>query len=140
MYPRDTQYYLVTRQPDYKRCQGLLRQTEFPARQLHFPTVMALRGDKLLGFVTTTTQVPRAPVCAGPLVLDPHLSRPIFVAMRLMEGYEQILEAAGVTSYIFGIDKTHPQWFAAMQRLGMPRYRETDEAWWFQRRLTDGCQ
>lgn len=100
--------------------------------KLSFPTVMALRDGKLVGFLSTRAS--KKAVMAGPLVMNGLLSKGI-VAMRLAEAYEQILSEAGVTDYLFSIDKGN-KWAKIVQRaMEITPYGESDKAYWFKRSI-----
>lgn len=109
-----------------KRAGGRPRKGDFA-----FPTVVAERDGEVVGFVSTWN-TPEA-VIAGPLVIEG--GKNPFVFLRLAEGYENVLRAAGVKIYLHHIDKARPEHVEFMERLGFTRYREVDSGWLMKREL-----
>ena len=135
MHPTTTTYHLATSPRDYRFCQALYKAAEpdGPPVRLGFPTVYAQREGAIIGFLSTNTK--HKAVIAGPLTIDPTLKQPIFIAIRLVEAYEEVLKAAGVTAYLFHVDKQKASWLNAIQRSDMQPYGGTDDALWFKREV-----
>lgn len=133
MHPTTTTYHLCTKPSDYKACHTLGEAAGSPKATLGFPTVYALRDNAIIGFLGTLKA--KGQVICGPLVTDPTLKKPIFVALRLAEAYEQVLRQAGVTSYRLGVAKDQPEWSAAVHRAGFQPYAETPTDIWYERSL-----
>lgn len=92
----NTQYHLATTPHDYRRCNEFLRNDSVEYKHLSFPTVMAERDDAIIGIVST--QPRKDMIAIGPV----HISiegNPIFVFIHLIEAYENVLRAAGVSIY-----------------------------------------
>lgn len=133
MRPTQTTYHLCTKPGDYRACHALREAAGRPKVTLSFPTVYAVRDNAIIGFLSTTEA--KGQIVAGPLVTDPTLKKPVFVALRLAEAYEQVLREAGVTSYRVGVTKDRPEWSAAIQRSGFRPYAETETDTWYERTL-----
>ncbi len=136
MHPLRTTYHLARTPADYRICHALREATDTPRTTLGFPTVYAIRDQAIVGFLATNTSTGQ--IVAGPLVIDPTLKNPIFVALRLAEAYEQVLTDAGVTSYRLGVTKDRAGWLASVERAGFRRYAETETDIWLERTLTHG--
>ena len=107
-----TQYHLATTSHDYRRCNKFLRGAAIEYKHLSFPTVMAERNDDIVGIVST--QPRKDMIAAGPV----HVSvegNPTFVFIRLIEAYENVLRAAGVSTYYFF---TNGRLLKALDRIG----------------------
>lgn len=132
MHARDTGYYCCTTSAEYRRCHAALRAwgSDEPLR---FPTIYAERQGALMGVLGTTAH-PQV-ICAGPLLIAPTIRRPIFVAVRLLEVYESVLQRAGITAYTFGIAKEHPAWYRVACTMGAVPTTETPTEWWLRRFL-----
>ncbi len=133
MHPARTDYRLAHTLDHYKLCHALMDATETPKQALAFPTVYALRDGIILGFLSSYTK--GGAVCAGPLVLDPTQKAPGLTAIRLLDAYELILKAAGVSTFLFHIAKANPQWKALVDKFDLHPYHETEDAWWYRKEL-----
>jgi hypothetical protein len=98
MGPRKTEYRLAVDPTDYARCHALMKRNRYASDRLGWPTVLAIRDGKVLGFISTHRR--RDTVMAGPLVVDGNTASP-FLVLRLIEGYEKVLSATGVRYYWF---------------------------------------
>lgn len=105
MKPIKTLYRLATTAADYRACHALMRANGNFSQQLHFPTVVADRDGRILGFLSTN----ECDWCllAGPL--ETQTPNPIMV-MRLCEAYENALRMMGITRYCFSIAKSQKRW------------------------------
>ena len=132
MRPRDTQYRLVTTLPEYQRCHALLKAQGLDDGALSYPTVMALRDDGVIGLLSTIAS--HEAIICGPLVVS--TPRPIIVALRLIESYENVLRSAGVSQYVFGVDpKASGAWLRLLFKVQLVPYYRDDTAVWFTRTL-----
>ena len=121
---------------DKKRCLELARHhgMETVAR-LEFPTVVAKRKGKILGFLSTRPT--KDAIVAGPLVVGPEVKGPI--TMRLVEAYENVLRMAGVLSYLFYVEDQH--WKRQVERaFEIEPYQVQGDRSWYKRELNDGRQ
>jgi hypothetical protein len=134
MRPLETSYKLMAPH-DKKRCLGLARNhgMETVAR-LEFPTVVAKRKGRILGFLSTRPT--KDAIVAGPLVVGPEVKGPI--AMRLVEAYENVLRMGGAQFYLFYVDDPH--WKRQVERAFEiePYHVQGDRAWY--KREIDGRQ
>lgn len=123
MQPRDTLYRLASTAADYRACHALMRTNQnFSDQQLHWPTVVAERDGKILGFMSTNTC--DWCILSGPLETTSH--NPIMV-MRLVEAYESALRIMGITRYCFAIKRVKKQWVEQVQSLDMVFHVGGDE-------------
>ncbi len=130
MRPVETSYKLMAPH-DKKRCLELARHhgMETVAR-LEFPTVVAKRKGKILGFLSTRPT--KDAIVAGPLVVGTEIKGPI--ALRLVESYENVLRMAGVTSYLFYV--TDPHWQRQVEdAFGIVPYHSENGRAWYKREL-----
>ena len=98
MRPAETSYRLV-KHGEKGALKILAKKYDFSVARFDFPTVVAVRGEKIIGFLAT---VPTdKAIVAGPLVVDLPVKGPTI--MRLVEAYENVLKLAGVSSYVFSI-------------------------------------
>lgn len=134
MHPTKTNYFLCASPADYRACHALWKAQGGPTSPLQFPTVYATREGHTIGFLSSNNK--HHVLMAGPLVLSPDLSKPVFTALRLVESYENVLRRAGVKHYFFHVDKTKPDWKTIITRCGLEPKRETDTAWFFVKELS----
>ena len=130
MKPLETSYKLMAPH-DKKRCLELARNhgMETVAR-LDFPTVVAKRKERILGFLSTRPT--KDAIVAGPLVVVPEIKGPIVV--RLVESYEEVLRRAGVESYLFYV--TDPHWQSQIRRaFELEPYHTENGRFWYERFL-----
>lgn len=122
--------YLVTEPWQYAACRKLWKAAVSkvpalgPVRRFGFPTVMAYKGNTVIGFLSSYRTA--AGLVAGPLVLAPGYG--VFTALRLVEAYEKVLTVAGVSSYLFSTD--NPAFARVIER--------TAESAGIKKVLTDG--
>lgn len=133
MRPVETCYRLM-KPHDKKRCEELARQYGIETvPRLDWPTVVAKRKGKLLGFLSTRPV--KDAIVAGPIVVGTKVKGP--VALRLVEAYENVLRMAGVTSYIFYVTDLH--WKRQVEdAFGIEPYHEEGGRFWFKREFSNG--
>jgi hypothetical protein len=130
MHPVTTSYYLATTPQENRRCREFLAANgEHPG--LNYPTVYAERGGQMVGVLSSHHR--QQCLAAGPLlVITKH---PAIVGMRLLEAYESVLAHAGITSYLFTIEKSLPHWRRAVESFGLQPLRETNHVWVYRKEL-----
>jgi len=134
MTPRDTEYRLAASPRDYARCRDLMRgQPEASDTHLTFPTVMAERAGRLLGFLSTHPS--KDAVIAGPLILAPDLPRPGFVTLRLGEAYDAVMRKAGMAFYWFHVPPELLSYHRVLQRMGFEVRDQNENGTFYTRRL-----
>jgi hypothetical protein len=95
-------YRVAETDMEYVACKALLVEQGYDYQELAFPTIMALDGETLAGFVATT---PRSDmVLAGPLVVSDVPGAPIVVA-HLVRLYETAMQNMGITAFVFYTDE-----------------------------------
>lgn len=122
MKPRDTLYRLAATAADYRACHAIMRTNGNFDQQLKFPTVVADRGGKIVGFLSTNA----CDWChmAGPL--ETSNGSPIMV-MRLIEAYENLIRLMGLTRYCFSIAKSQKRWIEQTSSFDMVEAIAEDE-------------
>lgn len=130
MHPRDTVYRLAT-SGDLRRCHALMREQGEQAT-LSWLTVVAEREGTLLGFLSSQL---KQMVIAGPLVVSTAAPRPGWIALRLVEAYEVVLQRARVTAFWFHVDASNTRWRHVLDKLGFQPEREGDTGTWYRRRI-----
>jgi hypothetical protein len=132
MQPRDTIYRLAGHPRDYQWCHQLFNDQGLDDQALSWPTIMALKDDELVGCLSTTPS--KTAVIAGPMTVKK--AHPLITIIRLIEAYDVIMRAAGVTSYDFGIDgEAHPSWLKIVHKHEMHPYAYVGEVAWFTRKI-----
>lgn len=134
MYPTETQYWLATSASEYRLCHALQRAAERPEVAFGYPTVLAVRGEALVGFLGTLKA--KKAIVAGPLVVDPTLKRPVLTMLRLVEAYEEVLRASGVSSYVFGIDSDNLAWREIVHKRGYTPYAMNAQGTWYIKKVS----
>lgn len=122
--------YLIARtESDYEKVQQLLKGTEFERVSVTYPTIMAYRGEELVG-VLGTKPSDQAVIC-GPLYVKTPAPVGAFVAERLINVYEGMLSALGVQSYVFYIDKKNYKQRDIIRRIGLRPYTYKGGKFWY---------
>lgn len=131
MHPTSTLYRLADNPSDYRACHAILRANNQPKWTLHWPTVVAERDGKIIGFLATN----KSNWChlVGPL----ELAQPshFITAIRLLEAYENLMRFLSVTSYCFFIERKNDKWLQAIKDFGFVPIKANPEAVWFERIL-----
>ena len=127
-------YRLADCASDYTACHKILKLHGRPADwKLHFPTVVAIKDNKIFGFLSTVKS--SWCVMAGPLeMLDQQLNG--IHILRLLEAYEVVLRTMGVTSYCFTVQRSNKHWYNQLLRGGNQPFTSDEKAWYFERFLT----
>lgn len=130
MRPLETRYTLM-KPHDRKRCEALAREYGIETvPRLDWPTVVAKRKGKILGFLSTRPT--KSAIVAGPIVVGTDVKGP--VVMRLVEAYENVLRMAGVTSYLFYV--TDLKWKRQVETIfDIKPYGEEGGRFWYKREL-----
>lgn len=131
MHPARTNYYLVTTQQESRRCRAFLAAQGEHTRRIQYPTVYAEREQAVVGVLGSHYR--QGCLAAGPLIVATR--RPIFVGLRLLEAYEDLLKRSGVRTYMFAVEKTQPHWKAALDAFGLGPLRETDDVWLYRKEV-----
>ncbi len=133
MYPKSTKYYLATSSADYKACHTLMVSEGIEATKLSWPTIIAMRDDTLVGFISTSPKYNFTVV--DPLVVDGEIGHRCFVALRLAEVYTSFVRALGISAIHFAIEKSKKRWLAALNKLGLVEYAEDSTYKYFRREV-----
>lgn len=123
MKPARTRIRLAKAGGEWNRLYALARRAGGRPHKgdFQFPTIVAERDGEVIGFVST--RIAEGAIIAGPLVIEG--GKNPFLFIRLAEGYENVLRAAGVKAYLHQIDKERPEHVEFMERLGFTRWGET---------------
>lgn len=97
------EYRVAETDAEYKACKALLVEQDFDYQELAFPTIMAMDGKNLVGFIATTPRDDM--VLAGPLVMDRDYAGAPVVFAQLARLYEGAMQNMGITSFIFYTDE-----------------------------------
>jgi len=124
MKPDGTFYRLATKPNDFKRCHLIWKK--YPERfgkpyKLGFPTVLAEREGRLIGFLSTNTS--QGLFMAGPLIVHGinGLTGPTLI--RIIEAYENVLKLMKISVYHFHIGEDEKEWQSMIERsTGMTPY------------------
>jgi len=124
-----TLYRFAKSSKDFKKCHDLLKK-EDKDLPLTNPTLLAIRDDKVVGFITLTFQK-HYPVIHT-LYVD--VKPGAFIAKALIQLLESFLVVVGCRGYLFGIDKG-TKWSNAIQKMGFKPYKETSSRLFYARRF-----
>lgn len=127
-----TEYHIASN-AELKECYRLARVAGIPCKKLQYPTIVAKRDDAVVGFVSRVPST-KAIIC-GPLVVDPAIRHPSFLALHLIDLFDSLLAASGVKSYLFNIDPSNETWSSTIKKFGLTPFAETDGRQWFKREL-----
>ena len=136
MHPARTLYRLAHSPRDLSACHRLARDHGMDAKTFTFPTVVADREGEIVGFLAT--QPSKTAVVAGPLAVA--TPRPLITVLRLLEAYENVLKAAGVSHYYFEVDAANHDWLRMIEQSSeqvnsIQPVQSTPEGTWHRRRL-----
>ena len=129
-------YRLADCASDYTACHKILKLHGRPSDwKLHFPTVIAVKDKKVLGFLSTVKC--SWSVLAGPLeTLEPQVNG--IMILRLLEAYDVVLRTMGVTRYCFEVKKENDHWIKQINRGGGAIcFSSNDTTWYFERFLKE---
>lgn len=85
-----------------EQAEDLMETEGFENAPFDYPTVVAVEGDEVVGFIGT--HIRDDLILAGPLVLKTDRRRP-FTAIRLGEVYEAVLRSIGITNYVLWFEE-----------------------------------
>lgn len=124
MKPESTTYRLANAGGEFNKLYALAKKNGLllPAGTLNFPTVLAERDGKVLGFLSTLPT--DEAVLAGPLVLG---KKSILTVIRLVEAYEVVLRFAGIKTYFVQVDPAEADWADTLGRMGYDKVNQTEE-------------
>jgi hypothetical protein len=135
MGPKETIYRLSQPQ-DIRACKKIWAEKEKDfgkPKKLGWPTIVAERNGKILGFLTTGVHTKF--IVAGPLILNGGSSG--FTTLRLVEAYEVVLRMAKVDGFFFSIDKTQEKWANIAREIIPTAEKKSDKThFWFYRKLS----
>lgn len=132
MHPEATSYRLMEPE-DKPRLRYLAKKWDQPLQKLGFPTVVAWRNGKIIGFISTLPR--KDAIIAGPLVVD--IVNAGMVVLRLMEAYEHVLSMANV--HVYNIYVTNDHWSDTISRALGTQALPHEGGYWHRREL-DGRQ
>lgn len=127
MYPAHTIFRLARAGGEFNKLYAIARKsgTPLPAGTLNFPTVLAERDGKVIGFLSTMKSPGLPGVWAGHMKLAK--SPNMLLAIRLAEAYEVVLRKAGVREYFHTVDKDRTEYIDMLGRLGYIKQNESDD-------------
>lgn len=129
--PINTSYLLVTEDKDFQDCADLAEERGISFEKLSYPTIMAKRDDKIIGFISTWPRDKH--IIAGPLAVKLGHA---FSMVRLVEAYDNFIRANGVESYYFTVQATNKNWLKMIHRAtGLVAFQSVNGILWFERRL-----
>ena len=133
MKPRETNYRLMVQsdRPMLKKIWADNKKLFGEPKKLGWPTVVAERQSRILGFITTDTTAKL--IVAGPLIVNGGSSS--FTVLRLIQAYENVLKYAGMDGYFFHIEKKNKHWLKMVRTVGVPEVDKTSKGFWFKREL-----
>ena len=126
-----TEYRMADGAGDYRRCHQLIKEEGWPEHEISFPNIMAIKDGELVGLLAT--HIVDKMIIAGPLVLKRGAPR-YWTLIRLIENYENVMRAAGVTRYIFAVPSHLKVYLDQIDRtFGLKSYAEKDGHKFFER-------
>ena len=127
MSPRDTRYRLACSPADYRRARAFLAE-RMEVGRLSYPTVYGQRDGRVVGVLSTSTD--QGAIVAGPLAVE---GRSPFVALRLIEAYDRVMQAAGVSFYHFHVAADNARWREVIEQFGLRPFHEDTAGAWYRR-------
>lgn len=127
-----TLYRLAETGRDYAKCHELMRAEGVQQAELAYPTMMAWKDKELTAFLST--YIDKGWITAGPLVLKSGPPR-YWTLIRLIEAYENVMRASGVTSFLFSVPDSYEKYLKQIDALGMKPYAKQDGRSFFVRNL-----
>jgi hypothetical protein len=132
-----TSFRLAKTPGDFRKCHALLRKANREAAtKLSFPTVMALREEELVAFISTADPQKAKVVCVGEMVVDPEIKNPIHLMFDLVETYDAFMTSIGMQIYYFTIPVDQKQWIETIKKSGGATFVEEVGGLMFFRRET----
>lgn len=125
-----TQYKIAKSPWDFHNCHTVLKELNMD-EPLSKPTIMAIRGKEVVGLISLTT-VKKKPFVK---VLAVKVKPGAFIALRLIEKLEKILQFLGVKGYLFAVYKDNERWLKVIERLKVSMYHEDDKMKWYLKRV-----
>ena len=124
MHPTQTIFRLARAGGEFNKLYAMAKRhgEKLPAGTLNFPTVVAERDGKVVGFLATAPV--KKEVWAGPLILDQPPNA--WLALRLGEAYEVVLKYAGIKEYFHLVEKNREDYVKMLQRLTYQIHGETE--------------
>ena len=96
--------------------------------RIGWPTVIAEHEGKILG-VFSTHDTDEA-IIAGPIKANTS-----FIALRLVEAYENVMKFLGIAGYMFSVGKSDLRWLRIVRKFQVTEFQEDENLIWFRRRL-----
>ena len=126
MQPQNTIYRLANPGGEFNKLYAMgKRILGHEIGRLRWPTIVAERDGVVVGFIGTLKD--DNIVLTGPLIVDLPKAR-MFVAMRLIEAYEQLRRITGVMPILCAVRSDNKKWLEHIQVLGYVKMLETPEA------------
>lgn len=128
-----TRYRVAHSATDFTRAHRMMKAEGLMPVTLTFPTILAETDDGLLAFLGTIPH--KDMILCGPLVVRSDKPRPQTV-LRLIEAYDGIMRAAGVSTYMTFIGREDERMLSMVERVpGYERNSENADGILFARRL-----
>jgi hypothetical protein len=122
--------YRLARDPgDYRRAQALAKVRGAYQGPLGFPTVLAERDGKVVGFVSTHPKADA--VLCDRLAVAEEIEKPARVIFKLAEAYERVMWMAGIRAYYIWIENGNTELLPLVTRLYGEPYHVDAEHHWF---------
>jgi len=133
VYIKDTHYRIAENPRDYRKCRTLAKDIGTPLDSpLQYPTVLAEREVGVVGFLSSRRR--EKYIEAGPMIVQSN--RPIFMAIRLIDAYDEFLRRGGVRNYIFHVEEKNLGWLNSIREaLKVEPYAIQDGLAWFERAI-----
>lgn len=109
-------FSLVREPREYAACHKLMKQVGEKPERLGYPTVVAMEGEKVRGFLATQRR--KDALIAGPLIVDTPSLR---LALKLLNAYENTLIHFNQREYLFTVIPKNPRWLHLVDKF-MERY------------------
>lgn len=124
-----TAYRVAATEDDYEKCRKMMRE-DAVSGEISFPTIMALNGEELVGFLATRPVDDM--IFAAPLMVKQDRKRP-FTLIRLIEHYRTVMRNLGITSVIINVDSDESMVGKGIQRWfpEMKEYARTEDGAFF---------
>lgn len=128
--PGETEY-LLTKDPGIlERAHAFCDARGFDTTHMVFPTIMALRDNKVIGVIGT--QLINDMIIAGPFVVDTGNGHNGLVPYRLVDKYFTVMRNLGIAEFYCFVEKDNKRYKNMLEALlNIEPFSFHQDAWWY---------
>jgi hypothetical protein len=130
-----TEFYLATKAWQFVQCHRLADRANYTVvGRLSYPTIIGVRDEKVVGFISTAEPGTYEMVTIGNMLIDPDIKNPGHLIFRMFDTYHAFMHRINIISYYSFVSKKNPVWIETIKKLGIPVYYEDNDYVWFNHR------